>query len=210
MNFKHILSGVDVDELLSQIQSQPELWNKNPCRLGKHGPHHETQDMFLRYKAETEHIERNDWHGFADAHFAIWNKTIDYLPAARPIIFDLMAHMEGEILGGVFLYKIEPGCQIYPHTDQGWHPEFYEKFNICLQSNPQTAFHYAEDAMVQEGGDVHWFRNDVKHWVVNEGKNTHIVLTVCMRLDNGERAPWSPDSLVKQVLGERPCLSAGQ
>lgn len=205
MNFRQITGGVDVSQLLEQVERQPELWNKNPCRLGKHGPHHETQDMFLRYKSEAEYIEKNDWRGFADAHFAIWNKTIDFLPAARPIIFDLMARLRGEILGGVFLYKIEPGKQIYPHTDQGWHPQFYDKFNVCLKSNPKTAFYYAEDSMVQQAGDVHWFRNDVKHWVKNKGENTHIVLTVCMKLDTGERAPWSPPALVQHVLGEMSC-----
>lgn len=205
MNFKLISTGIDVAPLVNEIERQPYLWNKNPCRLGKHGPHHETQDMFLRYKSEAEYIEKGDWHGFADAHFAIWNQTINHLPAARKIIFDLFAAMEGEILGGVFLYKIEPGKQIYPHTDQGWHPEFYEKFNVCLQSNPQTAFHYAEDSMTQAAGDVHWFRNDVKHWVTNEGDTTHVVLTVCMRMDTGERAPWSPPSIVNHVLGEATC-----
>jgi quercetin dioxygenase-like cupin family protein len=199
INYRKVTSGVDVSTLVREVENQPELWNKNPCRLSSKGPHRETQDMFLRYRDESPFIKRDDWRGFADEHFAIWNKTIDFLPSAKRITFDLMAGLNGENLGGVFLYQILPGKQIYQHTDQGWHPEFYDKFNVCLKSNPKAAFYYEGDAMVQEAGDVHWFRNDVKHWVKNDGDTPHLVLTVCMKLDTGERAPWSPDWWVKEI-----------
>lgn len=190
--FSKIAADVDVDLLLKQVVDQPELWNRNPCRLSRRAPHYETQDMILRYRDETPFRESGKWSTFVDEHIPMWNKTIDHLPAARPIIFSLMSYLKGEILGGVFIYKLQPGTQIFPHVDRGWHPEFYDKFNVCLTSNPDTAFYYDDNAMVQERGDIHWFRNDVKHWVKNEGTTDHIVMTVCIRLDRGERAPWSP------------------
>lgn len=203
-NFLHIASGIDVLPLLLDVHRQPHLWNKNPCRLSERGPHHETQDMFLRYKDETENIKSGDWKNFSDPHFAQWNETIDHLPHARPLIFDLMARVKAEILGGVFLYKVEPGKKIHPHVDKGWHPEFYDKFNVCLQSNPLAAFLYENETMVQAAGDVHHFRNDVKHWVTNNGENDHIVMTVCVRLDHGYRVPWSPERwTMDQSLGRK-------
>jgi uncharacterized cupin superfamily protein len=192
-NFMQVASGVDVEPLLTQVLAQPELWNKNPCRLSKRGPHHETQDMFLRYRDETPFVESGDWSGFADAHLPVWNKTSDYLSAARPLIFNLMTHVLGEVLGGVFLYKVEPGKRIYPHVDRGWHAAYFDKFNICLNSNPRARFQYDGEAMVQAPGDVHWFRNDVTHEVINEGATDHIILTVCIAIDRGQRAPWSPE-----------------
>lgn len=191
-NFTQI-GSMDVAPLLLEVQRQPQLWNKNPCRLSKRGPHHETQDMFLRYKDETENLQKRDWSNFSDAHIPEWNRTIDFLPSARRLVFELMARVQGEMLGGVFIYKVEPGKQIYRHVDKGWHPEFYDKFNICLQSNPNAAFCYEGEEMVQAQGDVHHFRNDVLHWVVNEGPDDHIVMTVCIRLDRGVRVPWSPE-----------------
>lgn len=192
-NFKKTAADIDVGPLLREVLAQPELWNKNPCRLSPRGPHHETQDMFLRYKDETDNLRNNDWKDFADPHLPDWNKTIDFLPAARKLIFDLMTSVSGEMLGGVFLYKVEPGKQIYPHTDKGWHPEFYDKYNICLQSNPKAAFCYEGEKMVQKQGDIHFFQNNVQHWVVNKGDTDHIVLTVCIRRDRGYRVPWSPE-----------------
>lgn len=188
-----IASGIDTFPLLLEIHRHPELWNKNPCRLSEVGPHHETQDMFLRYKDEKENRESNDWKNFSAEHIPVWNKTIDFLPSAKPLIYDLMHRVKSDMLGGVFVYKIEPGKQIYPHIDKGWHPDFYEKFNICLQSNNQTRFFYENEAMIQQAGDVHVFKNDVTHWVKNEGSCDHIILTVCLKLDKGERVDWSPE-----------------
>lgn len=190
--FEQIAAGVDVMPLLFDLQRQ-DLWNKNPCRLSKRGPHHETQDIFLRYKDETPNIASGDWSNFSKEHLPDWYQAIDHLSSARPIIFDLMARVRGEMLGGVFIYKVEPGKQIYRHVDNGWHPEYFDKFNVCLQSNPGAAFIYDDSRMVQAAGDVHWFRNDVPHSVVNEGASDHVVMTVCILLDHGKRVPFSPE-----------------
>lgn len=197
-NYLQVASAVPVQSLADEVLRQPELWNKNPCRLSRRGPHYETQDMFLRYRDETPFIESGDWSDFAGPHLSVWNKTSDFLPAARPLIFNLMAHVLGEVLGGVFLYKVEPGKQIYPHIDRGWHAEYFDKFNICLASNPRARFLYESgveetQALVQAAGDIHWFRNDINHRVVNEGATDHIVMTVCIAIDRGLRAPWSPE-----------------
>lgn len=204
MNFLKIAEGVDVRSLLAELKAQPFLWNKNPCRLSKRGPHYETDDIFLRYKDETANFAKGDFSDFGDAHFADWYKSIEYLPSAKKIIFDLMATVNGEQLGGVFLYRVAPGAKIHPHKDIGWHGDYYNKFNICLQSNQAAAFCYEEDAMVQRQGDVHMFRNDVTHWVVNEGTEDHIIMTVCIRMDSGYRVPWSPEGwTMDQFLDER-------
>lgn len=187
-----VAQGVPVMSLLAEVLAQPQLWNTNPCRLSKVGPHHETEDMVLRYRDETPFRESGDWSKFSDEHLSTWNRTIDYLPTALPLIFDLMRHVRGEVLGGVFLYRVRPQRQIYAHIDRGWHANYYDKFNVCLSSNPQTRFQYETDAMVQEAGDIHWFRNDVMHSVLNEGDTDHIVLTVCIAIDRGIRDPWSP------------------
>ena len=193
MKFSHIVAcEVDTTPLMLNLLRRPDLWNKNPCRLSPLGPHHETQDIFLRYKDERPCIKSGDWSKFSDPHIPDWYESIDHLPEALPIIFDLMARVKGEMLGGVFLYKVSPGKRIYSHIDRGWHPDFYDKFNVCLQSNPQAAFVYPDEAMVQRKGDVHWFRNDIPHMVINNGPDDHVVLTVCIRLDRGARVPWSP------------------
>lgn len=194
-NYVQTAANVDVFPLLFELQRQPELWNRNPCRLSVKGPHHETEDIILRYKNERPHIEAADWRGITDPHVPEWYESVDYLPASRPLIRNLMAGVQAEMLYGVFLYRIRPGKRIHPHTDTGWHAGHTDKFNICIASNPQTRFEWPGDdeAMIQRPGDIHWFRNDSDHQVINDGQSDHIVLTVCVRLDQGIRIPASPE-----------------
>jgi len=192
-NFTQLAAGINVFPLVMDLQRQPFLWNKNPCRLSKRGPHHETSDIVIRYKDETENFANNSWINFGDEHVADWYKATDHLPYAKKLSLDLMAMIGGEVLGAVLIYRVRPGEKIHSHVDQGWHAETFEKYNICLESNPKAAFCYENEKMVQKSGDLHWFRNTVPHWVVNEGDTDHIILTICIRLDNGHRVPWSPE-----------------
>lgn len=193
-NFRQVAANALVAGLGLELQRQPELWNANPSRLGSKGPHRETQDIFLRYKDERPHIESDDWTTYSDAHIPMWYYAFDRLPSAHGLIFSLAGQFRAEMIGGINIYKLAPGKVIYPHKDPGWHPRFYDKFNVCIESNPKARFEYPDDGevMIQQAGDIHWFRNDTLHQVVNEGETDHIVMTVCLRLDRGKRVPPSP------------------
>jgi uncharacterized cupin superfamily protein len=192
MNFEQLPILFDVSQVKAELAAA-DVWNKNPCRLSKRGPHHETQDIILRYKDETENQLSGHWKNFSDPHLPDWYKVSDSLPSAKAIAFDLMTYVKGEMLGGVFLYKLEPGKQIYPHVDKGWHPDYFDKFNVCIEGNLNAAFCYDDDKMIQQPGHVHHFRNDTKHWVLNEGDTDCTILCVCIRLDRGYRVPFSPE-----------------
>lgn len=181
-NFLQIGAGVDVLPLLLEVQRKPELWNRNPIRLTGNGPHLQTQDIWLRYKDETEN-KASDYRNFGDEHDSVWYPAYYALPSARELIFNLMRRVDGERLGGILIYRVSPGKKILPHVDTGWHVDYYEKFNICLQSNDRTAFIYDDEKMIARAGDVHHFVNNKEHGVSNDGADDHIVLTVCIRCD---------------------------
>lgn len=181
-NFLKIASGVDVMPLLLEIHRQPSLWDQNVARLMERGPHRETHDIWIRYKDETENKATGDYRNFADSHDPVWYPAYYALPSARPLIFSLMSRVEGERLGGILIYSVPPGKRIYPHVDKGWVVDYYERFNVCLQSNAQALFCYADgEPMIAQAGDIHCFANNVSHWVENEGDSDHIVMTVCIR-----------------------------
>ena len=108
-NFELLAKNVDVLPLLLELQRQPELWNRNDARLSEHGPHYQTDDIWLCYKDESENKETGDYSNFGDRHDPIWYPAYYALPAARPLIFALMARVEGERLGGVLIYRVPPG-----------------------------------------------------------------------------------------------------
>jgi hypothetical protein len=180
----HLLCGLDVAPLAFALARQPELWNRHPERLSTLGPHAQTDDIFLRYKDDRPNWKTDDWSDFSQPHDAIWYPAWYALPEAKPLVFELMHRFCGERLGGVFIYRVPAWHRIAPHVDTGWHPEFFDKFNVCIASNPKAEFKYKDDGFHQQAGDCHWFINTVEHSVVNDGDTDHLIMTVCMQLDH--------------------------
>lgn len=179
-----------------ELHRQPQLWNRNDIRLTKIGPHHESDDIWLRYKDETENKKTGDYTNFSDPHDGVWYPAYYSLPSSRKIIFDLMRRVEGERIGGIFIYRLKPGNRIHPHVDTGWHVDYYDKFNVCLQSNPRAAFAYEDgEAFFQMPGDVHRFINTKPHYVINDGPDDHIVMVVCIRVHDYEARFKSDDGV---------------
>ncbi len=189
-NFLRIAQNVQVMPLLLELHRQPELWNRNPARLAEYGPHRESSDIWLRYKDETKHKERGDYSHFADEHHPIWYPAYYALPAARPIIFNLMTGLNGESLGGVLIYKIPAGKRVYPHIDKGWHVDYHDRFNVYLQTDPRVVWRYPDtgEEFRAQTGDIYSVMNNIMHEVVNEGDVDNIVMTVCIHLDKGGRS----------------------
>lgn len=179
-NFLKIASGADVGPLRLELQRQPHLWNVNSERLWKGSPHDQTDDIWLRFGSKEELKEK----GFKQEHTSVWYPAFYALPAAKRLIFDLMARVEAERLLGVLIYRVPAGKEIRVHSDKGgWHADVTEKFNFSIQSQPGCAFYYPEDQeeMTSSTGDVYWFRNTVPHGVKNESKEDQIIMTVCVQ-----------------------------
>ena len=95
-NFVRIADGVEVVPLLLALARQPHLWNQNTLRTQHSGTAHaEVDDIWLRFNEIPEgQPERG-----ADATECIYYPAFAALPLARPLIFGLMAKVEGVRLG---------------------------------------------------------------------------------------------------------------
>lgn len=182
-NFAKMAEGLDVAPLMRELGAHPELWNRDPERLSERGPHYQTHDIWLRYKDKAENVATGDWSNFSDEHIPIWYPAAKALPAAMPLVFDLMAAVRGEMLGAVLVYSVPPGREILVHTDMGWHPNYFEKYNFSLQSQAGCSFYYPEtgESMESVTGDLYWFRNTVPHGVRNTSDREQLILTACVK-----------------------------
>lgn len=186
MNFKLLQKGVPVANLLAELEAKPHLWDANPLRLFREGPHWQTHDIWLRYKDDTENKKTGDYSNFNDPHHPIWYPPFYELPATVPLLFGLMAAVQGEHLGGALIYSIPPGKEIFVHSDPGWHAHYHAKFNFALQSQSGCSFYYPDtgESMEAETGDLHWFRNTVPHGVKNNSDRDQIILTCTIHTRN--------------------------
>lgn len=71
-----------------------------------------------------------------------------------------------------------------PHTDKGWHPEYYNtKIYIPILTNEFVINRCVDETVVMEQGSAWYFNNTVEHEVVNNGDSERITLIICLRCE---------------------------
>lgn len=166
-------------ELTAQIDGRPDLWDANRARKDStFSPFASAQDIWVRYN-------RLDRLGpaFNDEHVPIWYPAWRALPALRPLVFGLMAMVQGQMLGGVLITRIPPGGGIAPHVDTGWHVDYYDKFYLSLRSAPGADFCFEDCSLNPAPGEIWRIDNRRMHWVTNASAVDRMTLIVCIRTD---------------------------
>ncbi|KWN69141.1 aspartyl/asparaginyl beta-hydroxylase domain-containing protein [Burkholderia ubonensis] len=184
-NLVKIGHGIDTAPLLLAIARQPGLWNRHTARTDPEGgPHADVSDIWLRYNDEKPYKAAGDYTGFNDAHDAVFYPEWYALPQVRPIVFGLMARVEGTRLGGILITKIPASKRVLPHADDNWHVRHYNtKLYVPLQTNPKCWNRVENEVVVMAPGDVWYFDNMKEHEVVNEGDDDRITLIVSVRCE---------------------------
>lgn len=180
-SFARIAQGVNVMPLQTAINRQPHLFGQHGSRASAYGsPHAAMSDIWVRYN-DIANLDPANPAAFNEEHDAVWYPAYYALPQLRPILFDLMAYVDGERLGGVLITKTPPGGRIERHVDSGWHASYYDKFYLPIQNDGGATFNFEDGVIVPQLGDAYWFRNDVPHWVENRSERDRIALIVCIK-----------------------------
>lgn len=178
-NFSLISHNVDVIPLRSAILMKPHLWNQNTLRTKHPGTaHSEVDDIWLRFNK----INPDDPLKVVDDMEAINYPAMWELPQARPLIFGLMARVEGERLGRCMITRTPPGKGIAPHVDMGAPAEYYDRFHIVLLAGPGCLFRSGDETVNMQTGDIWWFDNNKEHEVINNSAVDRIHLIVDIRV----------------------------
>lgn len=177
-NFQ-LMASINIMPLMIQVARQADLWKADTyLRDYPQGPFGDTETIFLRFPpASVTELER----GTKDQHECVWMDGALHLPAARQMIFNLMATVEGERLGRVMINKLRPGGRIYPHADTPAHAEYWDRFHIVLQSLPGNNFRCGDETISMRTGEVWWFQNAIEHEVVNNSADDRIHMVVDIR-----------------------------
>lgn len=181
--FEKIPLEVDVAPLMAALERNPDLWNDITARTGEKSPHREAPDIWVRYNKMENLTDRAT---VDEEHIPVWYPAWKRLPELKPLLFDLMAFVQGEMLGGVLITKVPAGKKVYPHKDHGWHVEYYDKFYIQLAGaegcyfSSQDIYGDIED-FCPKAGDVYLYDNRQTHWVTNDSDVDRVTLIVCIR-----------------------------
>ena len=180
-----LAEGVDVTPLLLAIKRRPELWREDTyLRDYPQGPFGDTETIMLRFPVKTvlETEEELEKYGESDAqHESVDQPAFAKLVEARPIVFGIMARVQGERLGRVMINSLRPGGRIFPHADTPVHCNYYTRFHVVLQTSPGANIRCADEQIHMQAGEVWWFANNLEHEVTNNGSNDRIHMVVDIR-----------------------------
>ena len=188
---KHFLKiGIEdfYPRVLTELASHPDLWDRHSIRKTSPGsPHTRMSDIWVRYNDSEPFEASGNWKGFNDLHIPVWYEAWEQLPSLKPILFRLMAKVQGEMLGGVLITRIPPGGRIDPHRDDSWHVRYFDKFYLSLQSGQGADFCCIADTVTErlnpKPGEIWRFDNKKLHWVENNSDEDRITLIVCIRTE---------------------------
>lgn len=182
-NFRKLADNVDVVPLLLELTTQPELWDQNRLRTTHPmTPHKQVSDIWLRFNDLALYEQTGEASHVVDEHESINFPALRLLPAARNIIFSLMARVQGERLGRCLITRLPPGGKIDPHVDGGSHAAYYERFHVVLQAEPGSMFRAGDETVMMRPGEVWWFDNAQEHEVINNSGDDRIHLIVDIRV----------------------------
>ena len=184
--FNKISGGIDMSAAIAEIDDNPHLFGEfNARKLAPNSPHVEMDDIWLRYGDISEMVESGDYSKIADYHDSIWLKD---LPALKRVCFDVMALVDGERLGGVLITRLPPYGKIAPHTDSGWHAEYYDKYYVPIKNEKGAVLGFECGDINPSVGDVWQFDNSVLHWVDNNTESERIAMIICIKQEKYNRS----------------------
>jgi hypothetical protein len=176
--YNKIHSDLDVSLAQKELKDNDHLFGEFNARKNAGDVHAQMTDIWLRYGDISGMIESGDYSAIASEHDSIWLKD---LPHCKQICFDVMMLVSGERMGGVLITKLPPGGRILPHTDSGWHAEYYDKYYIPLQNSDGAMFCFDDGNIKPDNGDVWAFNNSYKHWVENNSNEDRIAMIICIK-----------------------------
>lgn len=197
-NFLLLGRGINVVPLAVQILRQSHLWREDTyLRDYPQGPFRDVETIFLRFPpASVTELERSQ----KDQHECVWMDGMLHLPAARVLIFSLMAQVDGERLGRVMINKITPGGRIFPHADTPVHAEYWDRFHYVIASAPGVSFRCGEETVQMNTGEVWWFQNAIEHEVVNNSAQDRIHLIIDIRTQHLQFKGVLPHTLLEDAV----------
>ena len=174
--------SVNINPLKAALANHSDLFGKFDWRRRKGSPHKEMRDIWLRYNDSKPYVESGDFTHFNDEHKAVWYDTLKDLPEVLEPIFDVMDAVQGEQLGMVLITKLPAGGKIYPHTDAGWHADYYDKYYVPINNKQGSSF-YFHDGVIDspDEGSVWKFDNSNLHWVNNDSVEDRIAMIICIK-----------------------------
>jgi len=183
----------DVTDIISEAESLPiEAWEESkvwsdPKNLADSNIGDYSKKAGMSVIREQDRIllmwhkspDQEPWWKHADYRQfdTAYTQWAEYCPRTIEILSAYFAE-QGKRLVRLYFSKLQPGHQIYPHNDQPfWNDKFDKiiRYGLCITTNDQCTLHCADDHWHVPAGTLYWMDSYTHvHSAVNFGTSDRI------------------------------------
>jgi hypothetical protein len=171
-----IYGGLPVANVVKALDKS-KLWELNTWRQDDAWGMQDTKAVMFRW------ADGNSFDRVRDSTSVVDTGVFNEIPEAEDLVMQALSCIESTELGRVFAIKLKPGGRVFPHADVGIYSDKFERFHICLKSDPGF-FYYTQHPLgpVQQSymapGEFWWFNHKRVHWAYNGGKDDRISIVL--------------------------------
>ena len=170
-NFRRVLTGVNVDDILREVTSQPQMWLLSTSRQDKIAVQRETESIFLRAAVRASEPSGR----MEDIHESRLTPHAERFPLTMQWV-DGFAKQRGRRVARVLLAKLKSHGQVYPHTDGGGYYRLRDRYHLVLSSTQGSPMVCGDEEVTMHEGDVWWFDNKLTHAAFNRSGQDRVHL----------------------------------
>lgn len=193
-------------EILQEVQSQPDLFDVDASRQQRVQVQRETRSIPVRTKQRrTDLPEQRD----RDVLGSQWTPWADRLPRLRAFL-EHIAEQQDALLGRVRVVNLPAGQRVYPHVDRGNYYRQLDRHHLVLRSTDGSWLKSGDEEVRMRAGELWWFDNLQLHEAMNDGEHDrlHVIFDLLPRAKaHLLQPPAQPVAL--RSLGVRPTLAPG-
>jgi len=156
-NFKLVKEGIEAAPFLAEVEAGAAFWSGE---RGKIPVHRETRSIHLRAAAVEAGV------AYYDLERSVATPAWGRFPRLTVFLEAFAREARGE-LGRALIVGLNPGAQVYRHTDRGRYFAPRDRYHLVLRSPAGTRFFCGGDERVMHDGELWWFDNKQEHEVFN-------------------------------------------
>jgi aspartyl/asparaginyl beta-hydroxylase (cupin superfamily) len=170
-NFALLKSGIDVDTLLADVDSQPDLWDLETGRQDRLKVQRETANIPLRgaQKPFPEGVSGNDVHPSRKSVLA------DRCPKIYRWLEECAQQLDGELCRATVV-RLNPHGKVYRHIDVGEYYKVRDRYHLILRSPGGSEMLCGDERVIFHEGELWWFNNKAPHEAFNHSDEGRIHL----------------------------------
>ncbi len=176
-NFLKLAENVNVMNIRTELQRNPDLWDENTLRTKHPGTAHSKVNDIWVFFNELPKNKTNVVNDKEVVPYRAWHA----LPSLRPLILALMNQVGAIRIGRVIITRLPPGKTIDLHVDGGAPATYYTRYQIAIQCEPGNMFVIGDEEVGFRTGEIWQIDNKLEHGVINNSNTDRIVCIVDLR-----------------------------